>query len=1115
MNLYPTGEERSVAEHSASSLTKISTALKPFAIAAFGAAALVMAGVANAAAAKAKQPVNIRIDPDLNSKVVSVLAQGEKVDVVGQNGEFVQVRTQSGKVGYLKSKFLDMPAAAIAAAPVQATVEEEAPKAAATEAAPAPAKSSATSSAKSSAKSDAAVATAEAGDATQLDAVEVTGTRIVAPGVVSSSPVFSVEAEEISLQQQPEVERVLRLLPITAPNDGQNVNNGTDGAATIDLRGLGPQRNLILINGKRLTPYNIDGLVDTSMIPAALIERIDIVTGGASAVYGSDAISGAINFIMKRDFEGVDLSYNYSLTGDRDGGTKSASAVLGGNIADGRGNVVLALNWSDREGVQLGQRPLGLLGIGTADGANFDSFLAGEGPAAPADGCGGPGAVAAGGSSTTLPTRVSIAGGPALGQFREDGTLGPNCSVFNFNPFNYYQTPQERFGGSVIGRFEVNDKAEAYSRISYGTTRVRQQVAPSGVFGNPYFTPLSNPFISDQARDAIITAAEAGRALASPTVTASNWRDENGNNVVDAEDYLNISYRRRTVELGERFEQFQNSAYQFVIGVQGNIVGNWNYDLSFQRGQSDRTNIRGGYTNVANIGNAIDSVDGVTCANGDSACVPINLFGGFGSITPAMAAYASATALQNQSYTQVITTAVINGLVEAARLPSASRSLALSFGVERRRERGETMPDECLKLAPASCLGGAGGNLLPIKGGFDAEEMFAELILPIADDKPGAQSLDLELGYRYSDYNPSGVNKTWKYGFSWVPFDSMLVRVMQQRAARAPNVGELAAPRTASLTNATVDPCSIENADAIDATLRQRCIDSGMTDAQVGTVEDIVSGQINAFSGTDLNDLPSPEKADTTTVGIVLTPKIAGLRNPVLSIDYYDIDIQDYINEFTAQEVLDGCYSGGQADQCSKIIRVGGTLTLPGSGVELFTTNLDYIRAKGVEVSTSFGFDLGNWGGLKISANLNRYLKQESQSSAQTPVLDCLGFYGTSCASPIPEFRMIQRTIWDIGRFEVSYLWRHLSSVEVERSEAENTFPAFRRIGSFSYLDMTAGYKLTDKISINALVMNLLDKDPPVVGNEAGDTAFNSGNTYPSHYDTLGRVYSVGISANF
>lgn len=956
------------------------------------------------------------------------------------------------------------------------------------------------------------------------DVVVITGTRIATPGVESASPITSVGADEIALQQQPEVEKIIRLLPSTIPGDGQNTNNGTVGAATVNLRGLGSQRNLLMMDGQRLTPYDINGRVDTSVIPTAMLERIDIVTGGASATYGSDAMSGALNFILKRDFEGVEFNFDRSITGEDDGQILSGSVTMGGNFADGRGNAMVGINYTKRDGVQLGARPLGQLGIVTEDGSGYDQFLAGQAPTPPVAGCEAPDAVAAGGSTTGIPTRVAIAGGPGLGQFRNDGTLGANCSVFNFNPYNYYQTPQERYGFTGVAHYEINENFDLYGRASFSATNVTQQIAPSGIFGNTFWTPLQNPLIGAAARTSIITAAEAGRVASTVSTTGAlpNWRDINSNGIVDASDELLISYRRRTLELGARSTTYDQNWFQIVVGSRGEIVDNWSYDVSLSHGESDRTNISAGYTNVANIAQQLNSVDGVTCrGTSDSACVPINLFGGFGSITPAMAAYAGATAIEQRSYTQTIALGTVTGQLDQVRTPWADTGLGLSFGAEYREENGVTTPDECLKLAPTSCLGGAGGNTLPISGGFSAYEYFAEGIMPIMSNQPFAESLDLELGYRTADYDPSGTLESWKYGLSWEPIDGLRFRAMQQRANRAPNVGELAAPQTTGLDNATRDPCSIGNAANIDAALRALCISTGMTNAQVGTVEDIVAGQINSFFGTNLASLPEPETADTTTFGLVWTPSDIGfLKSPALTVDYYDIQIDDYINSPPAQGVLDGCYVLAIATECAKIVRIGGTLTLPGSGLQQFTTNLDYLSAEGIEIGASFGVELP-LGELSVSFNANHYLTNEFRAASTLPVQDCKGFYSAACGgnfgTPLPETRWIQRTLWDFEAFgqelQVGYLWRHIG--EVSTDVPANVFDAFETIDAYDYIDLTGAWRINDTLRLSAGVTNLFEEDPPVVGNEAADTASNSGNTFPSTYDVLGRVFSIGLNARF
>ena len=958
-------------------------------------------------------------------------------------------------------------------------------------------------------------------DETQLDEVVVTGSRITVPGLASASPITTVGSEEIALQQTAEVEQIIRSLPIAQPGDGDNVNNGTAGVSTINLRGLGSQRNLILINGQRVTPYNINGVVDVSGIPTAFLDRVDIITGGASAVYGSDAISGAINFVLKKNFEGVEFESGYSQTGDNDGQEYRANLSLGANIAEGRGNVALNLNYNKREGVQLGARPLGNLGIVTADGSNYQNFLDGNLPTPPADPlCQAPGAVAAGGSSTTIPTRTQITGiGTTARQFRSDGSLGANCSVFNFNPFNYYQTPLERFGGLAIGSYEINDHAEVYARMSFTSTAVRQQVAPSGIFGNSYFIPLANPFLSASARNTILTIANSERLLG--TVNATNWRDLNTNGIVDAPDDLSMVIRRRTLELGERSTTYNNDYYQIVLGMRGEAWDGWNYDVTFQRGESDRSNISAGYTNVANFANAINAVSTTACRTGGAACVPVNVFGGFGTITPAMAGYIGAVGIERQNYVQQMATASIGGNLEWLKSPYASSSAAVNFGVEYREETATTTPDECLKLAPTSCLGGAGGNTLPVSGGFSVGEFFGEALIPLIEDMPYVNSLTLELGYRYSDYDPSGGSDTYKVGLTWKPTDDLLVRVMKQRAARAPNVGELAAPQVTGLRNANFDPCSLGNPNPISATLRARCIATGMTNAQVGTVQDIVSGQISTFEGTDLTRLPDIETADTLTVGMVWTPSFLpeNILRPTFSIDYYDIKIDDVIGAYSAQEVLDACYTGGQVAQCAKIRRVNGDIASPASGIERFTTNLAYLQAEGVEVGASAGVDLGVFMGqpseLNFGLNVNYYLANESQSDPTLSVIDCLGYYGTDCGNPTPEWRFNQRGTWAIGPVQLSYMWRYLGESSIEPDQIAGTFAAFRSIDAYNYFDLTATYDVTDSARLTVGVENVFDKEPPVLGNEAADTGSNGGNTLPSYYDTLGRIYSVSLNMRF
>jgi iron complex outermembrane recepter protein len=958
--------------------------------------------------------------------------------------------------------------------------------------------------------------TAPATPAPEAEVVVVTGTRITAPGVQSASPITSIGGADLQLNQVAEPEKLLRSLPSTIPGDGENVNNGTAGITSINMRGLGAERNLVLMDGKRMTPYNINGIVDVSTVPQAMLERIDILTGGASTVYGSDAMSGVINFVLKKDFEGVELDLKRTITGDNDGQIVTVSAAIGANLDDGRGNAAISFNWTKRDSVTLADRPFGIVGVDSESGAGLGATLS----AAPAN-CGGPNTVAAGGSSTTIPARLSYMGGN--GQFREDGTFGANCSTFNFNPYNYYQTPQERYSSTAIARYDINDHVEAYARATFAATNIRQQIAPSGVFGNLFLVPLSNPYLPVAARNTIIAQAEAFRAGGG--LTTGRWVDVNNNGVVDAADKLQLSIRRRTVELGERSTTFDNNTFQFVAGLKGDLgtfLPDWTWDTSVQMGQADRTNVSAGYTNVANIQNALDATSTTLCANGDATCVPINLFGKFGSITPAQAAYASGTALEQQNYTQSIATATVGGPIYGFKSPMAESPVSAVFGYEYRNETGKTTPDECLKLAPTSCLGGAGGNTLPVAGGFTVNEVFTEVGVPLVAGKPLFESLSLEFGYRVANYSSTGQNTTWKAGVDWALTDQFRFRAMQQKAARAPNVGELFSPFATGLQNSGRDPCSIAQPVAErTAALRAICQSTGQAASAVWTVQDIVVGQVGTFEGSDPTRPPAPEEADTTTIGFVWRPSFGGFfKNSFVSLDYYNIKINDYIGLGKPQEVLDGCYKDNKPEFCSLIVRVNGDLATPGAGIKLLTTNLDYLQASGFEMAVSTKFDLeslgfdSKWGSLTISYNANLYTKQESRTNPTADIIDCNGFFGTSC-DPTHTFRSVQRTTWSVGDFQLSYNWRHSSALDVEEAEASGVFAAFRKIKAFDYVDLSASWDVSSVISLTASVANAFDKEPPIVGNTIGTTAYNSGNTFPSNFDTLGRVYGVGVNVKF
>jgi len=993
-----------------------------------------------------------------------------------------------------------------------------------------------------------------------LEEIITTGTRIKNQNVIAASPITTIGAEEIAQSQTPNIERVFRDLPITIPGDGENVNNGTAGQATLDLRGLGPERSLILIDGKRLAPYDINGIVSTDVIPVNMLERVDVVTGGASAVYGSDAMSGAVNFILKKDFEGFELDLGYSDTEQGGEDTYYINALMGVNFEGDRGNITIGGGRTSRGSILLADRPFGLFGVSSTTGSGL-----GTPPPAPSPDCSGNTEFttdhASGvGSTTAIPATLNLRSGNSY-QFRDDGSLVQGeCARFNFNPFNYYQTPQERWQATTVASFDISDNAEVYLRASFSNNRSDFQIAPSGTFGTAFTIPVMNPFFSDATRQTIVGDLTTGAAafvqaqndeidrvnnLPNPTQDDLDSRDAsiaalaadpNGflsvgiqdldsNGVFDTTDAFTSTARRRTLELGPRTGVFDTDYSQLVLGVRGSLPGNWDtwsYDLSYQRGESDFVETRDGFTNLTNLQSGINTVSATQCIDAlgnvtAAPCTPINVFGPVGSITQAQrdSGYFIAIASDIRKTVQTVWYGSIDGTFEGVSLPTASDGLSVAFGVEHRDEEASSSPDECLKLAPASCQGGAGGNRLPVAGAYSVDEVFAEAILPLAQDMTAISNLSLELGYRYSDFDVQGDTDSWKAGLSWEIFDGFRFRYMEQQAVRVANVGELFRPITTGLDNATLDPCSIGNPNPPQpgSELFNRCVATGMLPSQVGTVPDIIAGQVNVFTGTNPNNLPMPETARTRTVGFVWETDMISAVPLTMSLDYYDIEIEDYIDTPSGQESLDLCYVLGDPVTCAGIVRIGGALGETGTGTPAFFTNFTKFQAEGLDLKLNTSFDVGP-GEMQLNLVAHQYLTNQFQTTALSPVVDCKGYYGTSC-DPVPEFRSTLRVGWFVENFDASLLWRHIGGMNAQSNEAGNLFAAFRSVSAQNYFDLSIGYNFFDNARIALLVKNVADEDPPILGNETGSTSFNSGNTFPSLFDSMGRTYNVNVKVGF
>lgn len=910
------------------------------------------------------------------------------------------------------------------------------------------------------------------------DVVVVTGTRIQREGLVSSSPVMTVGQEELELKQPADVEELLRSMPQFSPGNGTQVNNGSAGASTIDLRGLTTPRTLPLIDGKRMVGYDPNGLFDVSSIPLALLERVDVVTGGASAVYGSDAIAGVVNFILNDEFQGAQFDATYSITDHGDGETENYQATLGSGFDDGRGNVVLSIGYLNREPVYQVR---------------------------------GPASLTPGNSSFSTPARFDAAGGQV--QFAANGDLVDPYQGFDFNPQNFYQTPQTRWNAMALGKYDINDNVEAYARFIYNNSQSAPQLASSLIGARNLQIQLNNPFLNAQASNYIATHASAPAPCS----------DGSGNTCVT------VPVRWRAADVGPRQYSFNYQTFQALGGLRGDLAG-WQWDVSAAHGETSLARQQNNDISLVAIQQALFATDANTCTDPTGGCVPLNLFNPAAGINPAALDFIRLN-LQLQSITkQDYVTATIGGDLGDLKSPFASSPIAVSVGTEYRMESSDYRPD----FASQADISPGFGATFPVFGKYDVIEAFGEAIIPLVENAPLAESINLELGYRASDYSTSGSTESYKVGADWAPTGGLRFRSMFQRAVRAANISELFSPPVPGTGDLLTDPCANGTPGApITGALRALCIATGVPAAEIdnATLEQPTAGQISNLAGG--NPTLTPEEADTLTLGVVWQPDfIPGFS---ATVDYYDITVNNAIALRPAFDIAAGCYTTARNPtldaanpDCQLIVRdaLSGGLTGDAPvGIEQLNLNIGEVHAEGIDYSINYGWDLGALGAIDASLD-GTYVMDSSYIPAPGAArVDCVGHYGKQCGlpstvtattgGPTPENHFVQRTTWSFGDFSMSYLWRYLSGSTVDPAQAADTDPVSSSIGAYNYLDLAATWQVNDIARLKFSVTNVFDKEAPFVVTETGSTPFNSGNTYPSTYDVLGRVFTVGVTTKF
>ncbi|WP_394001197.1 TonB-dependent receptor domain-containing protein [Luteimonas sp. WGS1318] len=928
-------------------------------------------------------------------------------------------------------------------------------------------------------------------DPTTLDAITVTGSRITIPGVTSNSPVTSIDRDDFLRTQPAAVEDFVKQIPSVTPSIGPGTNNGSTGAAELDLRGLGSNRTLVLVDGRRPVPYDLAGVVDTNTIPIALLQSVDLLTGGASVVYGADAISGVVNFMLRRDFEGAEFSTTYGQSKYGDGARQRSELTLGANTADGRGNAVLSFGYTKVDPVFQGSREYGEFALFSDDGTQ-------------------------GGSGTAIPGRFSVGstvtGVPSLSGQQIDlatGALVPTYSFYNYAPLNYYQTGLDRYQATALGRFEINRHAEVYGQANYTRSRVASTLAPSGIFGESVNVPIGNPFIPEATRQQI--CAVRGIAAAGCVSGAA------GTTVVP------ISISRRLVELGPRLNDFDTKTFQITAGLRGDISDNWSYDAFWSHGESEQLAVAGNWGSLSKVRQAMNAFSTTACVDPSNGCVPLNVWGDEGSITPEQLAFINLSSYSLQNVEQENAAFTVSGDLGGIKSPWSDYPIGIAAGVEYRKAEARTRADAASQIQGE--VMGTGAPFPDRAGGFSLTEGFTEVIVPLVNGVPGAHTLSLELGYRRSDFSSdAGTGDdygSWKYGLEWAPIESLRFRGMFQRATRAPNIGELFAPQVTGLDNLAVDPCAgaaISPADAsTPGTLANLCRQTGVPTAFIGNLDQPSAGQVNVLVGG--NPLLTPELADTQTLGFVWTP----INDLAITFDYWKIELEEAVSEQSVADVVNGCYSTALNpgltfnENCQLIGRSTANGTFNGSdsaGIGLLSSNLGRIKKDGFDLGVRYGQSLPeSYGRLSLALDITKVRTDDFEATPTSGVRDCLGYYSTSC-TPSHDLKSLFRTTWEVSDLSLSLAWRYYSSLEVEPGTGP-WFEPFSTIPSTSYFDLGVGYSAPFNAEISLSVNNLTDKRPPIVGSDIGSTTENSGNTFPQWYDTVGRYYNLGVTFRF
>lgn len=941
-------------------------------------------------------------------------------------------------------------------------------------------------------------------DKVELQEIVVTGSRIKRVAAEAPTPTIMLDADAIAFTGAVKLQSVLDELPAVAPgiqdNNSGNFSFALAGLNMINLRDLDMRRTLVLVNGRRFTPTLTDAdsnitAVDLNTIPTQMIQRVDVITGGSGAVYGSDAVAGVVNVILKDDFEGFETSLQYGRSGEGDAGSKSIALTGGLNWEDGRANTIVHFSYSSNERVKLGDRDF-----------IRNRVDAVTNPADTGSGDGIPDILVLEGLNLTGASAnvVNFRANPGTGRTRYaidpvSGAVRP----FNGTPRNSALTrfeggtdgaptsdadlivPVDRYLFAANTKYEIADGLDAFLELNYALTRSANRITPSFECEGCFRSRLDGVTTARLAADHPFVLATPGL----PELMAASGMTE-------------IEADRSNREFGARGSNIDRDLWQVVGGLRGAIgQSGWDWETSYQVGESRMTSTvlndlieEKFYEAVVNV--EADPAGGLRCASSlarAQGCVPFNILSN--ELQPAAADYVTDDHTSRTRLRQDVVNAFVTG--DVFELPAGKVSAAA--GVEYRREKVEVDQSDVYNSGS-----GFFNTLLPdLTGKVDVREFFAEVRVPLLRDLPAVDSLSVQLAGRQADYSTAGDATSWNANLDWNIVPDVRFRGSIARAVRAPKVGELFTPKTDSAASVT-DPCT-ETQIGSSPNRRANCAALGVP---VGFVAPDVTVGVTLSGNRDLE----VEKGDTYTVGFVLTPRWA--ENLTVTVDYWNVQIEDAITLFPFNDVLANCVDAPSINNpfCAQQRRQ------PNGAIDRVAStfiNASVFKTAGYDLEAVYNWDLGRHGALRFRTTAT-YLDSRDfivnpDAANEAAVADPkAGEHGT------PRLRGTFGTRYTIGGFDVNADIRYVGKSVADVRAAPESMNALRADERY-YLDLQGRYRFVNDLEVYVGIDNVMNEEPPrnpfvFSGTGRLDTPSQVG---AAIYDVYGRFFYMGTTKKF